>query len=120
MTPDRQQAIGKRVRHEGSAALASCEVAFGVQLIVGEAHRVARDVEIIGERARGGQARSSSEAAVDNRAAKTVVELSMQRRRVSGIERDEGVRWVRRTSRRNGRWHPSPGAVWFFFDFTHV
>src|SRR5689334_19141388 len=120
MTAERQYAIGKCTRDEGAAAFTSGQIAFGVELIVREAHRVARDVEIVGERARRRQARAEAEPAFDDGATEAVVELPMQRCSAGGIDVDQGIRSVRRTSRANVRWHPSPRVVWFFFDFSHV
>jgi len=91
---DGQQPIGNGSPHTRAAAPRALEVAFGAKLVVREHHGVARDAEVGGEHAGGGQARTGREAAGEDRLAQAVVELAVERRRRARIERDEDYRCV--------------------------
>ncbi|MCY1369639.1 hypothetical protein D9M69_566900 [compost metagenome] len=70
------------VVHVGAAAHATGQVAFDAELVDRGHHGVAREREVFGQVAAGGQAFTSAELAVEHGAAQRLVELAVQGQRV--------------------------------------
>jgi hypothetical protein len=83
-----QQVVGQRAADIGARAWLPADVALGQQLLVGAHHGVARDAQLAGQCAAGGQARAGYQPAGQNGRAHGLVELAVQRQRRGWVERD--------------------------------
>jgi hypothetical protein len=93
----RRDLIGQRSRHEAPRTDAALEVPLGQELLEGHDGRNPRDVQVLGQRSRRGQALAGPQATIENGLPIAVVELAMQRPPETAIERDDRTETLRRT-----------------------
>jgi hypothetical protein len=81
--------LGHRVDHIGTGAHPAPQIALRAQLVEGELDGVARDGELRGKRACGGQPRAGGETAGEDGVAQAAVQLAEERLAGGGIERHQ-------------------------------
>ena len=111
---DADEGIGDARPHARSATAPRRQIALGAELIEGEYDGVARDAELRGEDARGGESRVGRECAGAHVGAQCVVDLAVQRLRRSGVERDEERRGIGRATAAPARriWTSRFARIW--------
>src|SRR5580658_6500486 len=81
--------VGDVVAHERARTNLAVEIAFLQQLIKGAEHRVARDLQLFGERPCGRQALTGAQPSRRDCRPDSLVDLQIERHRRRPIERDD-------------------------------
>ena len=100
---------GRRLRHD---------VALGDQLVHGQQHGAARDLELAGHEARGGQALAGRQPPLEDGAAHLLADLAVQRRARRGVE-DEAQRGCLAQGTRHD-WYSPDCRNWLFRLYLNV